>query len=554
MTSYREQTPDVKSLAGGVAAVENLGAAAGSEILAAGGNAADAAIACAFAQCVVDPMRCSIAGSAEILVHDVTSNTEILIDAGGYAPRAATPAMYSPIKRRDNAFIVEDGLNRWGYRAQVVPGFLRGMQRLYENFGSGHLSWRTLLNPAIRLAGDGFRIFPHLSEFWNSAPQNEVSGNVPLALSYTSDARRILLRNDDGGRAYHVGELLIQADLARTLECLATEGVDIFYTGDIARKIADDFAQNGGLLTYDDLAEYEPLEEYPLRFRYEGLDFITQGAPSVGPAICQALQVLEGWDVTALGWNSPEYLDRLAGTLYRVFRDRDEYMADPRFADVPLELFTSDDRAKEIRKQVLRGESTAARDSSLTTSDLGETTHVAVIDSEGNSCGITHSVGSGTGLITPGLGIMHNNHMTTFDPRPDRPNSILPGKRGTGGGAPVMALSDGQVVMSMGSPAGAFKASAMVQTVVNFMDFEFTLREAVDADRIHVRSSPQSIVIERLFEPRTAVALGERGHRIVQSDYSARVAAVGYDPVKRTYGVASDKRGDRGTALARVHR
>lgn len=531
-----------------IAAVESLGAQAGAEILAKGGNAADGAIACAFAQCVVDQMRCSIAGTAHILYHDATSGTEALIDAGGYAPKAVTPTMYRPVKRWENAFIVEDGLNRWGYRAQVVPGFLRGMERLHERFGSG-LAWRTLLEPAIKLAADGYLVFPHLFSFWRQGQpiRNELSGDGSRALSYTDEAARIFLK--DNGDAYQIGERFVQADLARTLETIAEEGVETFYTGEMARQIAEDFESNDGLLTYEDLAAYELREDEPLRFRYRGYDIVTQGAPSVGPAICQILQALEGWDLSDLGWNTPEYLNRLAGVMYRVFHDRDEVMADPRMAEVPLELFTSLERAAEIRQLVEAGAPATSEDSSFTTASLGETTHVAVIDSAGNACGITHSVGSGTGLITPGLGFVHNNHMTTFDPRPGKPNSIAPGKRGTGGGAPVMMLQDGEVVMNLGSPAGAFKASAMVQVIVDVVDFGLTLEAAVSADRIHVRSAPPTVLIERLFDPRAAVGLGELGHHVLVEDYGARVAAVARDPKTGRIQAASDPRGDRGAVI-----
>ena len=547
MTRDTLQRRDQRSTPGGaIAAVENLGAAAGAEILRGGGNAADAAIACAFVQCVVDQMRCSIAGSAEILYHDAASGAQIFIDAGGHAPLRATPTMYKPVKRWENAFIVEDGLNRWGYKAQVVPGFLRGMERLYERYSSGAFTWRELIEPAIEFAADGYSVFPHVFAFWRQGQPigNELSGDGSRALSYTDDATRIFLKDD--GRAYGIGERLIQTDLARTLEILADGGVESFYRGEIARRIADDFAAHDGLLTYEDLASYEVIEQEPLRFTYRNVDFITQTAPSVGPAICQLLQVLDGWDIASLGWNSPEYLDRLAGAMYHVFHDRDQVMADPLVVDVPLELFTSRERAAEIRRLVEEGALTHAEDSSFTAAGLGETTHCAVIDGLGNACGITHSVGSGTGVITPGLGFMHNNHMTTFDPRPGNPNSIAPGKRGTGGGAPVIGFRDGRVVISLGSPAGAFKASAMVQVIADVLDFGLSLEQAVGADRIHVRSAPPTILIERLFDPRVAVALGERGHRVLAEEYGARVAAVARDDRTDMLEAASDPRGDRG--------
>lgn len=538
---------------GAVAAVENEGAQAAAEVLRRGGNAADAAVAGSFVQTVVDPWRTSIGGGAHIQYYSAAENRVRIIDAGGVAPRGATPTMYTPVARWENAFVVKDGANRLGYRAQVVPGFIRGMDHLFRRFGSGRLSWKQLIEPAIARAAEGFAVHPHLYTAWRPGQvTNALEGDPYEALTFSVESRRLYLKAD--GSVYGVGDILVQPDLAETLATIAEQGADEFYSGTIAKRIAADFAANGGLLSMADLEEFTAEESEPIRGSYRDLELFTEDVPSVGPTLLQILNILELADVAQLGWNSPEYLNYLTQTMYAAFRDRDELVGDPSVTGVGGEVLIAKARAGEIRERILRGEvhqqmmaqTRAAEANPATTHD---TTHIATLDGTGNSCGITHSVGMGTGVVTPGLGFMHNCHMTNFDPRPGQPNSIAPGKRGTGGGAPVFAMRDGRVVLSMGSPAGNFKASAMAQVLVNVMEFGLSLQEAVSVDRIHVRSEPPLVLVDRRFDPRASLALAQRGYRIEVSEYSARVAAVSCDLHEDGFQAASDIRGDRGVAI-----
>ncbi len=530
--------------AGAVAAVESLGAVAGARILRAGGNAADAAVASSFAQCVVDPWRCSISGAASILYHDAASGRTTFVDAGGYAPRRATDTMFEVVSRWENAFVVKDGINRWGYLAQTVPGFVRGMELLHREFGSGNVGWADLIRPALEFAADGFPVHPHLARAWqrDSEPSNPLFGDSYRALSFSDESRRIFLHPD--GSVYQTGEILRQPDLARTLELLAANGPDEFYEGEIADRVVADFAANGGLLDAVDLRDYRPLVEKPLTGRYRGHDVVTQSAPSVGPTILQILGILDGWDLPALGRHSPTHLARLADAIFLAFGERDEHIGDPMLVGDTFSHLLTPAHLDELRRRIEAGDVTAP--AGATGEAPHDTTHVATMDEHGNACGVTHSVGAGTGVITPGLGFMHNCHMTNYDPRPGMVNSIAPGKRGTGGGAPVFLFRDGRPVLSIGSPAGTYKASAMPQVISNRLDFGMSLDDSVSADRVHIRSTPRLAVLDDRFDPRAALSLAAHGYPVSFSNYSARVVGVERDPDSGVFRTGSDVRGDRG--------
>jgi gamma-glutamyltranspeptidase/glutathione hydrolase len=540
---------------GAIAAVEHLGAQAGAQVFRAGGNAADAAIACSFVQTVVDPWRASIGGGAHILYFDNRSHQTVSIDSGGFAPRRATETMFQPVSRWENAFIVKDGVNRWGYLAQVVPGFVRGMHCLFSRYGSGNLSWSELIAPAIEFAENGFPVHPHLAQAWERGgePANPLFGDSYRALSYSDESRRIFLHADGG--VYQTGEVLRQPDLGRTLSLISDVGPDEFYEGSIAQKIAADFADNGGLLDAVDLKAFEPFVEEPVRGSYRGFEVVTQSAPSVGPTIVEILAILDGWNVREWEWNSETHLKRLADTIYLAFLDRNERIGDPRMVGNTFESFLSSSHIKHLRKMIEVGDATPVSSAAVTVMQADahqlehDTTHVATMDVHGNACGITHSVGAGTGVITPGLGFMHNCHMTNYDPRPGMPGSIAPGKRGTGGGAPVFVFQDGNPMLSLGSPAGTYKASAIPQVLSNRLDFGMSLQESVSADRIHVRSVPRTLVLERHFEPRAATAMAASGYALLFSEYSARVVGVERSAETGAFAAGSDIRGDRGREI-----
>lgn len=536
--------------AGVVAAIEQLAADVGASILGAGGNATDAAIATAFAQGVVDPIYCGIGGGFHGLFRDGASGRTLVISAGGRAPRAARPDMWRLTDQWGALWRVEGERNRLGYEASMIPGFVRGAAEAVRLFGSGRVSWRDLIAPAIRLAAEGFEVYPYLYRLWMPSTDRMLgfieTGDGPRILSTTDECRRIYLHED--GSVYEVGERLVQEDYAVTLQRIAEQGADDFYEGETARRIVEDFQRNGGLIDATDLRSYRADVTEPLVGTYAGYQVLTEPPPTVGPVILEILNILEGWDLKGLGWNTPSYLDRIARTMHLAFRDRMTQLGDPDFVDVPLERLLSKSYAGELRRAVERREPQpvgSARGGRLAPN---ETTHVTAVDAQGNGAAITHSIGMSSGVVTPGLGFQHNSNMAMFDPVPGSRNAIAPGKRPITGGGPVLFLKGGDLALLIGSPAGARKVTAITQAFLNTELFGMSLPDSVSVDRIHVENEPGVVVVEPHFEPRALSGLARLGHTIRFEWYTARLAGVARGPDGTLIG-ASDPRGDRGVAV-----
>lgn len=534
--------------------VESLAADAGARMLRLGGNAADAALATAFAQGVVDPIYCGIGGGFHGLFHDASQGRTQVVMAGGTAPGAARPDMWNVASRWGAMWEVDGQHNRVGYQASMVPGFVRGAAAAFEQFGSGEVAWSDLLQPAIELAVDGFLVYPYLYRLW--MPRSErMSGFLesldgPTVLGWTEESRRIYLHRD--GSVLEVGERLVQSDYGRTLERLARAGPDDFYEGEIAARIVEDFQANGGLLSAADLKGFRAEVADPISTTFRDMTVLSEPAPTVGVLILEILNIIESWDLKALGWNEPEYLDLLGRAMHAAFRDRMTVLGDPAFVDVPETQLLSKAYASSLRRTI---EEAVSRRQPVIAPSLGrratghpdETTHVSVIDGAGNAAAITHSVGMSSGVVTPGLGFQHNCHMVMFDPVPGRRNSIAPGKKPVTGGGPVLSLRDGKADLLIGSPAGARKVTAVVQAMLNMLDFDMSLQDAVSADRIHVEDEESVITVEPHFPKEPLMGLARLGNRIRYDWYSARLAAVHRAPDGLLSG-GTDPRGDMGLA------
>lgn len=536
-------------LGGVIACVERLAADAGAGVMRAGGNATDAAVAVAFAQGVVDPIYCGIGGGFHGLFHDAASGRTQVVSAGGRAPAAARAGMWRPKGQWGAMWTVEGNRNRLGHQASMTPGFVRGAYEAFARFGSGRLSWRQLIEPAIALAADGFDVYPYLYRLWmprsDRMPSFLESEDGPTVLGFTPACREIYLHPD--GSVYEIGDRLVQTDYARTLQRIADHGPDEFYTGETAQRMAADFQTHGGLLTLKDLRETRADVGDPLRATFRELTVLTEPAPTVGPVTIELLNILEGWDLHALGWNASPYLDRLARAMHLAFRDRLTLLGDPDFVDVPVDQLLSKDYAAELRRAIEDGRElepvTARR------SPPEETTHVSAIDRAGNAAAITHSIGMSSGVVTPGLGFQHNCHMVMFDPVPGRRNSITPGKRPITGGGPVLFMKDRQPYLLIGSPAGARKVTALTQALLNLLDFGMSIQEAVSVDRIHVEDQPGIVIVEPHFDPEPLIGLARLGHRVRFEWYTARLGAVLRDPATGALSGGTDPRGDRGLAV-----
>ncbi len=533
-------------MGGVVTCPEKYAALAGLEIFKKGGNAMDAAVATAVAQAVTNPMLVGIGGGGMLNAFSATrGGRHECIYFGGVGGAKAVPGCYEYIGKtgKVTGYQVKNNENEVGYKAALTPGLFRGLHTGFVRYGSGHVTWRDVLQPAIRFAREGFEVDAYVYQFWKPGG---VRGDTDIdaKMHATPDCERIYLKN---GRVYQPGELLVQADEAKVIERVANEGPDVFYIGDIGKMIADDMEKHNGLLTAGDLATFQPQIQAPVRSTYRGYEITTDPPPACGVLVIEMLNVLERYDVKRMGWNTPEYLDILSRTMYLVFHDRARFMGDPRFVDVPVEMLVSKEYAGKLADMIKQGKDLQVDPYASAPSE--GTTHNSVIDDEGNAVAITHSLGSGSGAVTPGLGFMHNNHMAMFDPRPGFPNSLAPGKIPVTGGSPTLVFKDGRPVMAVGSPAGARKATGIVQTIVNVIDFGMDAQKAVSVKRIHAEDVPGQIIVEPDFPEETIAGLKKLGRTVVTSPYTARMALVYRDPVTGKIEGGADPRSGAGKAV-----
>jgi gamma-glutamyltranspeptidase/glutathione hydrolase len=436
----------------------------------------------------------------------------------------------------------------------MVPGFVRGAEAALIRFGSGRLSWKQLIQPSIRLAAEGFEVYPYLYRLWMPRTERMVnfleSLDGPAVLGHTPACRSIYLHPD--GRVYEIGERLVQRDYACTLERLAEQGPAEFYEGETAQMMVRDFQAHGGLLSAEDLHRFTADVSDPTTSSFRGMQVLTEPAPTVGVITLEILNVLEPWDLASLGWNSPEYLDYLVRAMHVAFRDRMTVLGDPDFVDVPEARLLSAEYATSVRQAIEDGREpdipVEPSPVAASGSHPDETTHVSVVDRLGNAAAITHSLGMSSGVVNPGLGFQHNCHMSMFDPVPGRRNSIAPWKRPVTGGGPTLFLKNGQVFMLIGSPAGARKVTALIQALLNVLDFSMPLQAAVSVDRVHTEDEPRTVIVEPHFSPPTLLGLARLGHRIRFDWYTARLAAVLRHSDGSLEG-GTDPRGDRGLAV-----
>jgi gamma-glutamyltranspeptidase / glutathione hydrolase len=472
---------------GMIAAPQPIAVRAGRNALEAGGNAFDAAVATAFAQGVVDPMMCGPGGWGNLTC--VTASGEPMqLDFYGRVPKRLPPDLWKDrvvsMNRSGGGFLVEGFENQAGHRAVTTPGTIAGLWEMHSRFG--RLSWRQVIEPAIELAKDGFPVPAETADIWEdgeAAQPGYVS--MPDKLAWTEASRAIYLKPD--GTLYQAGDVLFQTDLAQTLERIATDGPDVYYTGDIARQIDADFRAHDGFLSAEDLAEYRVGVLEPVRGTYRGHEVLTNPPPGGGLQIIQMLNILEGFDLGRMDPQSPAYVDLIGRVLQASFAERAEFLGDPEFQEIPWERFIDKGHAGELAAQIRRGEffEIPVPGGVQRVGDSPDTTHVSVCDSEGNAVGLTHTLGSASGVVTPGLGFTYNNAMHLFNPFPGYPNSIEPGKRRLTGMCPTILRKDGEPVFVAGAPGGTRIVSAVLHTILNVVDHGMSPVEAVTAPRWH---------------------------------------------------------------------
>lgn len=494
-----------------VAANHPLAAVAGSEILALGGNAVDAAVATLFALSVVEPMMVSPFGAGFFVIRDGRTGAVATIDNYATVPAAARPDMFEPIPGSLDYEAVGKA-NDIGYLAVAVPGALKGWAHAVARYG--RLPLARLIQPAIRYAAGGFPASAYLA--YMIADAREALARFPASAE-------VFL---PGGQVPSVGQLIIRMDYARTLQQIADEGAETLYTGDLARTIAADMAANGGLITLDDLANYRVIEREPIRSSYRGHEIVSMAPPSSGGThIAQILNLLEGFPVGSgdLRFGEPGYHHLFAEALKIAFADRRRYMADPETVDVPVDWLTSKAYAEQRRREIdprRAGDPAAGEQAAVATFLGGEganTTHLTTIDDEGTIVSATQTLNSGFGskVTCPGTGMLLDNCMVLMDPTPGRTNSIAGGKRILSSMSPTIVLRDGAPFMALGTPGGKRIFAAVTQGIINVIDHGMSLQEAVEAPRVWTQGA--DLELEDSFPNLAALRaeLTARGHRTV---------------------------------------
>jgi gamma-glutamyltranspeptidase/glutathione hydrolase len=490
-----------------------LASAAGVQVLAGGGNAFDAAVASLFALTVAEPMMVSMFGAGFFVYRDGATAEVGTLDNYAVAPRAATETMYTPVEHRTPEQYIFETVGRRnmvGHLSVAAPGALKGWEHTLKKHGS--LSLRDAIAPAIRLARDGYRASRYLAYLVDITKKD-------LAL-YEETAKTFL----PGGEPLQAGDAVRMPEYAETLEAVARLGSDHLYKGDLGRAVVDDMEENSGVLSMADLRDYEVHERPPVTGTYRGRYRVASMAPgsSGGTHIVQMLNMLERFDVAAMGFGSPEYTHTFAEVLKIAFADRQRYMGDPWRVPVPVEGLTSKAYAAERVKLIGdRAGVYVFGDPSAHQSESGSTTHVSVMDDEGNVVAATQTLFSvfGSCVTAPGTGMLLNNCMGLFDPRPGRANSVAGGKRMLSSMAPTIVLRDERPFLCLGSPGGTRIFPAICQALVNVIDFGMSVQQAVEAPRVWtmgLQGTPEGrLHAEPELGDETVEALRRRGHDVL---------------------------------------
>lgn len=478
-----------------------LASAAGAEMLAAGGNAIDAAIAAFFTLTVVEPMMVGVLGGGLAHIRHADGRHTV-IDGQSTAPLATGPTTYTPDPRAAPGAMDTIGRkNALGPSAVAAPGNLMAWCETLRRFGT--LSLADIMEPAIRHASRGFRVTPYLTECVTDCAA-DMALDPEIAKLYLP-----------GGAPIAPGTRLVTGEYADTLRGIVREGPDILYSGSLGRHYAAHMAQAGGHIGMDDLAGYRTVTREALRGTYRGFEITGPPPPSSGPLhIIQMLNILEGFDIAALGFGSPDTLHLLAEALKIAFADRAAATADPAFVKVPVAKLLDKGYAASRRARIDRARAQAWSAEVAPGEVSGHTTHLTAADAMGNIVASTQTINSlfGARYIVPGTGMIPNNYMFVFDPRPGRASSVQPGKRVTSSMAPVIVLRDGKPVFALGLPGGLRIFPSVMQALSNLIDHGMSVQEAVEAPRIWTQG--HALEVETGFSAAVFQGLRALGHDV----------------------------------------
>ncbi|MEN8144036.1 MAG: gamma-glutamyltransferase [Gemmatimonadota bacterium] len=538
---YQAGRAPVLGRRGMVVSTDSLASAAGLSVLKAGGNAVDAAIAVQFALAVVQPSAGNIGGGGFIVAR-LADDTRFALDFRERAPGAATRDMFL-----DSAGNVTDA-SLVGHRAAGVPGSVAGMHAAWERYGS--LPWATLLDPAIRLAR-GF----------------EVAGQHARSLAFYQDKLLLFPASAavflPGGSAPQVGDTLRQPDLARSLSAIAEDGPAAFYTGWIADSLVAEMERGGGIISHRDLAEYEPAWRTPVEVEYRGYRVLSMPPSSSGGiTLGELLNIAEGFDLGSLEWHSADAIHLAVEAMRRAFADRNYYLGDSDFVDVPADMLLSQSYADSLRASIDPNRASLSADFNKVPLESTQTTHFSIVDSAGNAVAVTTTLNGGYGskVVVRGAGFALNNEMDDFTSKPGVPNvyglvqgtanAIEPGKRMLSAMTPTIVIApDGRTELLTGTPGGATIISTIFQIVTNHIDFGLSPTESVDSPRFHHQNLPDVIRYERGgLSDELVRELRSRGHNLRErTGISGDVMTIHVRPDGTLVG-AADRRRD-GKAL-----
>lgn len=504
-----------------VVAQEPIATDIGVKVLRSGGNAIDAAVAVAFALAVTHPSAGNIGGGGFILARFADGRTTF-IDFRERAPLSGSRDMYL-----DGAGKLTDQ-SRIGWRAAGVPGTVRGLEYAHKKYGRA--AWIDLVQPAAELASFGVPL--------SYAEARSICSARKL-LERFPESKRIFLNGD---RCYNPDEVLIQPELGKALNRIASEGAKDFYEGESARILAEQMKANGGEITLEDLKSYTVVERAPLTGKYKGYDIITAPPPSSGGVgLLQMMAMLEGSGYEKHGAGSAATTHYFAEVMRRYYADRAKYLGDPDFVKIPVRGLLSKPYNAKLRASINPEKVTPS--DSLNAGDPApyestETTHFNVIDAEGNAVALTYTINGsyGSGVAVPGLGFLLNNEMDDFSAKPGEPNmfglvqgeanAIQPRKRPLSSMTPTIVLKEGKLFMSLGAPGGSRIITGVTQVLLNVLDFGMTVQQAVDQPRFHHQWKPDKLFLERGFSPDTKALLEKRGHALEEIASVASVEAI----------------------------
>jgi gamma-glutamyltranspeptidase/glutathione hydrolase len=500
---------------GMVVAQEKIAARIGADVLRRGGNAVDAAVATGFAMAVTYPRAGNIGGGGFMVIHSRDHNEDAAIDYRETAPAATTSDIFLGADGKPDIAKSRDSALGIG-----VPGTVAGLAVALDKYGSGNFTLADLVKPGIALATDGTEI------------TDDSADTLPdwhKRLARWPASARIFSRAD--GTSLREGDRLVQTDLAATLSAIAEQGPRGFYEGPVAEKLVKAIGDAGGIMTLDDLKSYRPVIRAPVRGTYRGYDIISMPQPSSGGVVLlEILNILEGFPMHDMKQGSAPSLHVMIEAMKRAYADRARYLGDPAFVKAPIATLISKDYAAKQRASIDLDHATPWTDALAATPphEGDNTTHFSVVDSRGNAVSNTYTMNYsyGVGLIAEGTGVLLNNELDDFTAAPGASNAYGlvgfeanlpgPGKRPLSSMSPTIVMKDGKAVLVTGSPGGSRIISAVLQIIVDVLDYDMDVAAAVAAPRLHHQWLPDEVRIERGFADDTLAGLKARGHRLIE--------------------------------------